>query len=78
MRCLATFYYKCPDQATLERLAALEGSNGDIGSAVDTLSQIAKSMNPGSVEREFNVLFIGVGRGEVLPYASYYPHRISA
>ena len=61
-----------PGQATLERLAGLEGSEGDIGSAVKTLSQIAKSSNPASAEREFNVLFIGVGRGEILPYASYY------
>jgi len=25
-----------------------------------------------SVEREFNALFIGLGRGELLPYGSYY------
>ena len=61
-----------PDETTLSQLAALKGGEGDVGSAVDTISQIAKSMNPASAEREFNVLFIGVGRGEVLPYASYY------
>lgn len=69
---LGSLLLQVPGQATLERLAGLEGSEGDIGSAVQTLSQIAKSLNPASAEREFNVLFIGVGRGEVLPYASYY------
>ncbi|MXW87070.1 MAG: molecular chaperone TorD family protein, partial [Boseongicola sp. SB0667_bin_21] len=28
--------------------------------------------NPKSVEAEFNRLFIGLGRGELLPYASFY------
>jgi len=27
---------------------------------------------PRAVESEFNALFIGLGRGELLPYASYY------
>ena len=34
---LGNLLLQVPDQATLERLAALEGSEGDIGSAVDTL-----------------------------------------
>ena len=62
-----------PTETMLDQLAVLTKSNdGDIGVAVDALSQIAKATNPGSAEREFNALFIGVGRGEVLPYASYY------
>jgi TorA maturation chaperone TorD len=69
---LGNLLLQVPDQTTLDQLAALEGEAGDVGSAIDTLSQIAKSMTPASVEREYNMLFIGVGRGEVLPYASYY------
>jgi TorA maturation chaperone TorD len=69
---LGTVLLQIPDQTTLDHLSALEGETGDVGSAINTLSQIAKSMTPASVEREYNVLFIGVGRGEVLPYASYY------
>ena len=61
-----------PSQTTLDQLSQLQGDDGDVGSAVNALAQIAKSMNPAAVEREFNVLFIGMGRGEVLPYASYY------
>ena len=69
---LGNLLLEIPDQTTLDRLMALESGEGTLSSTIGTLSQIAKSMNPGSVEREFNVLFIGVGRGEVLPYASYY------
>ena len=69
---LGTVLLQIPDQTTLDHLSALEGESGDVGSAINTLSHIAKSMTPASVEREYNVLFIGVGRGEVLPYASYY------
>jgi len=69
---LGNLLLQVPDKTTLDRLIALEGGEGEIGTVVETLSQIAKSMNPATAEREFNVLFIGVGRGEVLPYASYY------
>ena len=69
---LGNVLLQIPDQTTLDQLAALEGEVGDVGSAINTLSHIAKSMTPASIEREYNVLFIGVGRGEVLPYASYY------
>ena len=61
-----------PSQITLDQLSHLQGEDGDVGSVVNALAQVAKSMNPAAVEREFNILFIGMGRGEVLPYASYY------
>ena len=40
--------------------------------AIAALSRIARHTKPQAVEREFNALFIGLGRGELLPYASYY------
>jgi TorA maturation chaperone TorD len=69
---LGNLLLQVPDKLILDRLAALTKGDGEIGGVIETLSQVAKSMNPGSAEREFNALFIGVGRGEVLPYASYY------
>jgi len=69
---LGNLLLQVPNQTTLEKLAGLEGASGEVGSAINALSQISKSMTPASVEREYNILFIGVGRGEVLPYASYY------
>lgn len=56
----------------LDRCAALSGDDSDLGQAVGTLARVAKVSKPKTVEQEFNALFIGLGRGELLPYASYY------
>ncbi len=61
-----------PDRALLDRTAALKGDDTALGQAIGTLARIAAKTNPAQVEREFTELFIGVGRGELLPYASYY------
>ena len=42
------------------------------GQAISTLAKMAKVTKPQSAAREYNALFIGLGRGELLPYASYY------
>lgn len=60
------------DQLLLDQCAALQGDEGDLGTAINALARIASLSKPSSVEREFNKLFIGLGRGELLPYASYY------
>lgn len=56
----------------LEQTAALSGDDSPLGQAIDGLARVAKASNPKAVEREFNALFIGLGRGELLPFASYY------
>jgi TorA maturation chaperone TorD len=56
----------------LEQSAALSGDDTPLGQAVAGLARVAKASKPKAVEREFNALFIGLGRGELLPYASYY------
>ncbi len=61
-----------PDQLLLEQTVGLNGDDSDIGQAFNALSKIAKLSKPKSIESEFNRLFIGLGRGELLPYASYY------
>jgi len=61
-----------PDAALLERTSFLRGDDSEIGSAIGVLSKLAKATSPARVEREFTELFIGLGRGELLPYASYY------
>ncbi len=61
-----------PDQAMLDRMAALDGDASDLGQAVQGMAQAARSAGPAEAEREFNALFIGLGRGELLPYASFY------
>jgi TorA maturation chaperone TorD len=40
--------------------------------AHEALADAAASTNASQLEREYFDIFIGVGRGELLPYASYY------
>ena len=61
-----------PSKELLGKLAAFEGDDTPLGEGVKALSKVAKSCSPGKASREFHDLFIGLGRGELLPYASYY------
>ncbi|MEP1330350.1 molecular chaperone TorD family protein [Pseudophaeobacter sp.] len=61
-----------PDQMLLQQTAGLEGDESDLGSAINALAKLARHSKPAASEREFNKLFIGLGRGELLPYSSYY------
>ncbi|MBW4710058.1 molecular chaperone TorD family protein [Roseobacter sp. YSTF-M11] len=60
------------DQMLLDQMSELSGDDSAMGQAVAGLARVAKASTPKGVEREFNALFIGLGRGELLPYASYY------
>ncbi len=61
-----------PDQLLLDQMAGLSGDETDLGQAIQAMSRVAKVTKPAAAEREFNALFIGLGRGELLPYASFY------
>lgn len=61
-----------PDQLLLDQCVGLSGDDSDLGKAIGGLSRVAKVTKPKKVESEFNALFVGLGRGELLPYASYY------
>ncbi len=61
-----------PDIELLARLAALQGDDTPLGRGIAGLARAAAEAQPAALEREFFELFIGVGRGELLPYASYY------
>ena len=61
-----------PDAALLGQVAGLSGDGGAIGDAVASLARVARVTSPKAAEAEFNRLFVGLGRGELLPYASYY------
>ena len=56
----------------LDQSAALSGDDTPLGQAIQGLARVAKVSKPKAVQSEFNALFIGLGRGELLPYASYY------
>jgi TorA maturation chaperone TorD len=64
-----------PDRARLDRLAGLVGDETDFGQGVSALAEAAKvalAADPKTLDQEHFDLFIGVGRGELLPYGSYY------
>jgi TorA maturation chaperone TorD len=63
---------KAPDTDTLSRVAGLKGDASDLGMAHIELAAVAAAFDDRAVSREFFDLFIGIGRGELLPYASYY------
>lgn len=62
---------KAPDTETLSRVATIKGDASDLGMAHVELAAAAE-MDGHTASREFFDLFIGLGRGELLPYASYY------
>ena len=61
-----------PDTALLRRIAKLHGDATPLGVAHAALAQAADGANAEEIAREFFDLFIGIGRGELLPYGSYY------
>jgi TorA maturation chaperone TorD len=56
----------------LDKLAQLRGDASPLGVAHVALAEAAANASVERVEREFFDLFIGLGRGELLPYGSYY------
>lgn len=56
-------------------LAALQGLDGDatpLGQAHAALGRAAREAAPREIGRDYFALFVGVGRGLIMPYASYY------
>lgn len=69
---LSSLLGKAPDADTLLRVATLKGDASDIGMAHIELAAAAAATDDRAVSKEFFELFIGLGRGDLLPYASYY------
>lgn len=69
---LAVLLARAPDQGLLDRLAGLRGDASALGLAHAALADAARQTGAERVEREYFDLFIGLGRGELLPYGSYY------
>jgi TorA maturation chaperone TorD len=69
---LARLLARSPDAETLAMAGRLVGEETELGRAHAALAEAARSARPETVAREYFDLFVGVGRGELLPYASYY------
>jgi TorA maturation chaperone TorD len=71
-RLLARFLAAPADASLLGMAAAFEGDDTDLGRALGDLADRAGQTTPAAASREYHELFIGIGRGELVPYASYY------
>jgi TorA maturation chaperone TorD len=69
---LATLLARPPSAELLAACGRMVGGEGEMGRAVDALARLARTVTADAARREYEALFIGLGRGEVLPYASYY------
>ena len=69
---LAALLRRSPNSDLLRRLGGLRGDASPLGLAHAALGEAASATNAERVEREVFNLFIGIGRGELLPYGSYY------
>ncbi|MBA5776609.1 molecular chaperone TorD family protein [Stappia sp. F7233] len=56
----------------LTAASRLVGGDGPLGEAIDALALAASRMSAQSAAREYQDLFIGIGRGELVPFGSYY------
>ena len=71
-RFVASLLSASPKQDMIDGIATLCGDQAPLGQAITALADTARTAQAAVVEREFFDLFIGVGRGELLPYASFY------
>ncbi|HLA21764.1 MAG TPA: molecular chaperone TorD family protein [Pseudolabrys sp.] len=69
---IAALLARAPDARLLSSLSELRGDATPLGMAHVALADAAAHADAHRVEREFFDLFIGLGRGELLPYGSYY------
>lgn len=73
---LGNLLARVPGQDLMDRLKAIEAtdderSNG-MAAAWKTLAMAAERTTRAAVDDEYHALFIGLGRGELVPYASWY------
>ena len=61
-----------PSAELLDAVGRMLGGAGDFGAAIDALAGAARDTDAEAASREYHDLFIGLARGELVPFASYY------
>jgi TorA maturation chaperone TorD len=69
---LSSLLLRSPDARMLGQLTHLRGDGSPLGLAHAALAAAAAHTDAKRAAREHFTLFVGLGRGELLPYASYY------
>lgn len=76
-RLLASLLREPPGDAMLEHVKSLaevevDNANNELSVALQMLGLAAQHCDPEAIDDEFHALFIGLGRGELVPYGSWY------
>lgn len=71
-RLLARLLREPPDAAVLAILTKMTGDESELGRAIADLANAAAGASLAATRDEYNVLFIGLGRGILTPFGSYY------
>ncbi len=69
---IGALIWRAPTASTLQALGDLRGDASALGVTHFALAEAAREADPEALRNAFFRLFIGVGRAELLPYASYY------
>jgi TorA maturation chaperone TorD len=69
---LSVLLRRPPDAKLLADLTRISDDPSPLGAAHGALARAAAVTTEASTEREYFNLFVGIGRGELLPYCSYY------
>lgn len=69
---LASLLLRAPSRALLDQIARLTGDDSPLGRTHAALGAAARATRQDEAGAEFFNLFVGVGRGDVVPYASFY------
>lgn len=73
---LGNLLVRVPNRELLDQLKAVEvpedDQNNNMAAAWKTLAMAAERTTTEAVDDEYHALFIGIGRGELVPYGSWY------
>ncbi len=72
---LASLLCDIPSQQVIQKIAEMSQNNeheDDLSVAFTAISQAAQAASTEQLALEYHDLFIGVGRGELVPYGSFY------
>ena len=69
---LAGLLGRAPNADVLSATNQIIGDESELGQALGTLARVAGRAKVEAVAQEYQDLFIGLGRGELVPFGSYY------
>ena len=69
---LAGVLQREPSEDLINGYSNLNGDETNLGEAFSILSNLSKKISVSDIRNEYQNLFIGVGRGELLPFGSFY------